>query len=108
MKYIITESQFENGAIFYLNQMYGDFEEYKTDKYPNRVFYVKDKKVYMEHDLKEKELTIDFSTIWADLRDIFDLDSGEADHIIIKWAKQTYDIINVTPYTRIVWEQLDL
>jgi hypothetical protein len=34
MKYIITESQFEDGVIHYLNEMYGDMIKYETEKYP--------------------------------------------------------------------------
>ncbi len=100
MKYIITESKLEQVVIKYLNKAYGDLEEYRTDEYPNSIFYVKDKKVYMEQDLETFEvgmLWVDYNTIWSDLKNIFGLESPEIKHIITKWAEETYKLKDVTP-----------
>jgi hypothetical protein len=98
MKYIITESKMEQVIIKYLNKFYGDLEEYRTDKYPNMVFYVKDKIVYMEHNLKSGRLWVDYDTIWTDLETIFSLEELEIQDIITKWVEETYKLEGVTPH----------
>ncbi len=71
---------------------YGDLEEYRTDEYPNMVLYVKDKKVYMKHDLKDNFLWVDNNTIWSDLKNIFGLEKREIQNIITKWVEETYKL----------------
>ena len=97
MKYIITESKLENVAIKYLNKVYGDLEEYKTDEHPDSVFFVKDKKIYMEQDLENDDLWIDYYTIWSDLENTFLLEDDEIQSIISKWVEETYKLRGVTP-----------
>ena len=109
MKYIITENQIEKLIIKYLNKEYGDLEEYRTDEYPESVFYIKDKKVYMEPE--NDVLWVDYYTIWQDLDTIFSLKNSEIKHIITHWVKETYNLEGVTPirmYTllRFRWERL--
>ena len=87
----------ENVVIKYLNKMYGDLEEYKTDKHPDSVFFVKGKKIYMEQDLENDDLWIDYYTIWKDLRNTFSLEDDEIQSIISKWVEETYKLRGVTP-----------
>ena len=94
MKYIITETKLDNVVIKYLNKMYGDLEEYRKDSYPDSVFFVKDKKVFMEQELKYNELWIN-NTIWKDLEDTFSLEYDEIQSIITKWAEDTYNLRDV-------------
>jgi hypothetical protein len=97
MKYIITESKMEQVAIKYLNKMYGDLEEYRTDERPDSLFFVKGKKVYMEHDLKNGILWVDYDTIWEDLENTFSLDYNEIQDIITKWVEDTTKLRVVSP-----------
>ena len=97
MKYIITENQNEKLIIKYLNNEYGDLKKIKTDRYPNSIFFVKDKKIYMEQDLKNGYLWIDYFTIWKDLRTIFSIEDDEIRNIITKWVEETYKLRGVTP-----------
>ena len=87
----------ENVVIKYLNKMYGDLEEYKTDKHPDSVFFVKGKKIYMEQDLENDDLWIDYYTIWSDLENTFLLEYDEIQSIITKWVEETYKLRGVTP-----------
>ena len=96
MKYIITENKLEQVVIKYLNKMYGDLEEYRTNEYPDKVFYIKGKKVYMEQDLKNEMLLVDYGTIWSDLENMFLLEYDEIKHIISKWLEEVYNIKDVT------------
>ena len=97
MKYIITENQNEKLIIKYLNNEYGDLKEYTTDEHPNTIFYVKDNKVYMEQDLENGNLWIDYYTIWTELETIFGLEDEEIERIIPKWVEKTYKLRGVTP-----------
>ena len=97
MKYIITESKLEQVAIKYLNKMYGNLEEYRTDEYPDKVFYMKGNKVYMELYVSLEEygynfLYVEYETIWGDLQHSFSLKTDEIRQIITKWMEETYHL----------------
>ena len=98
MKYIITENQNEKLIIKYLNNEYGDLKEYRTDEYPDSVFYVKDNKVYMEQALDMDWLHVDYFTIWKDLRTLFSLEDEDISRIITKWVEDTYGLSGVKIY----------
>ena len=98
MKYIITENKLEKAIIHFLNKGYGDLIEYRTDKYPDSIFYIRGKKVYMEQDLKNGYLWLDSYTIWQDLKMWFSLDYYNIESIIKKWVEEAYNIRGVTPH----------
>ena len=102
-----TESKLGKAAISYLNEMYGDLEEYRPDEYPGHILYVKDEKAYMEHDLTNNDLWVDYITIWEDLTNIFSFESHEIKRIIKKWVEETYKLKGVKPnymnHTSIDW-----
>jgi hypothetical protein len=95
MKYIITESKLEKVAIKYLNKFYGDLEEYRTDEYPDTVFFIKGKKIYMEQGLESGRLYVGYDIIWTDLKTIFSLEAPEIQEIITKWVEETYKLEGV-------------
>ena len=97
MKYIITENKLEQVIIHFLNTGYGDLIEYRTDIYPNSIFYIKDKKVYMEQDIEYGRLWVDYKTIWMDLKMWFSLDYYSIQSVITKWVEETYNIKGLTP-----------
>jgi len=97
MKYIITESKLENVVIKYLNKMYGDLEEYRREDFPDKIFFIKDKKVYMELNLKNDDLYVSYGTIWLDLENTFSLEFDDIQSIIKKWVEETYKLRGVTP-----------
>ena len=97
MKYIITESKLEKTAIHYLNEMYGDLKENRTDKWPDSTFFIKDKKVYMERDLINNDLWVDYYSIWDDLETVFSFENSKIKDIITKWVDETYNIKGVKP-----------
>jgi len=84
-------------VIKYLNKFYGDLKEYRTDEYPDIIFFIINKKVYMEQNLKTGALWVDYDTIWIDLKTIFSLEIPEIQSIITKWVEETYKLRGVTP-----------
>ena len=104
MKYIITENKMEKVILHFLNKRYGDLKVYKTYKYPNSIFYIKDKKIYMEHDLENDNLWVDYDTIWTELGNLFSLKYNEIHSIITKWVEEAYNLRGVTPLDA-TWHQ---
>jgi hypothetical protein len=90
-------NKMEKVIIHFLNKGYGDLIEYTTDEYPNSVFYIKNKKVYMEQDIKNGKLWVDYYTIWADLKNWFLLEQNDIQSIITKWVEESYNMRGVTP-----------
>ena len=87
----------EKVILHFLNKMYGDLAEYRTDEYPDSIFYIKGKKIYMEQDLENGYLWIDFDTIWQDLKMLFSLEYDDIQSIIKKWVEEAYNLRGVTP-----------
>jgi hypothetical protein len=81
----------------YLDLEYGDLIQCGLSKQPGIVFFFKDERVYMEHNILEMRLIVDYNTLWTDLEDIFGLKSREIKDIITKWTKETYELRGVTP-----------
>jgi hypothetical protein len=93
-----VNEKLENIIIKYLNKLYGDLEEYRTDKHPDSIFFVKNKKVYLEHHLENALLYVNYDTIWFDLKNTFSLNYGEIQSIIDKWVEVDYNLKGVIPY----------
>jgi len=99
-------NKLEHIVIKYLNKLYDDLEEYRTDKHPDSVFFFKGKKVYMEQNFKKKYLWVDYNTIWSDLGDTFSLEFDDIQSIIKKWVEETYKLRGVTPYIHHCWKHI--
>jgi hypothetical protein len=95
MKYIITEGQFEDSVIQYLNEMYGDLKERKKFVHDNKIFFEDDNEtIYMclTKEYREKVLLVDIKTIWRDLETIFLLSNKEIKSIIKNWFEERYGL----------------
>ena len=90
-------NKLEHIVIKYLNKFYGDLIQCGLSKQPGIVFFFKDERVYMEHNILEMRLIVDYNTLWTDLENIFGLKSREIKDIITKWTKETYELRGVTP-----------
>ena len=91
-------NKMEQVIINFLNKGYGDLTEYKTDEYPDSIFYMKGKKVYMIQDIKNGELWVEYYTIWQDLKMWFSLNYQDIQSVITKWVEETYNIRGLTPF----------
>ena len=86
----MSESEKDDVIKNYLDREYGDLKKYTTDKYPDNIFFIRDKKVYMELDSENMDLWVDYETIWKSLEDLFKLSRREIVPIVNKWMKKTY------------------
>ena len=96
MKYIITESRLDKAVIKYLNMEYGDLKKFIRPDNERSVYYIKNRKIYMEHEVQPGELDIDAS-IWTDLQNIFSLKDSEIQRIITRWAESFWGLKGVKP-----------
>ena len=90
-------NKMEQIILHFLNKGYGDLTQYRTDEYPNSIFYIRGKKVYMRQDIKNGNLWVDSGTIWEDLENWFSLEYDDVQSVIIKWVEEAYNIRGVTP-----------
>jgi len=100
MKYLITESKLEDVAIKYLDKFYGDLEEITNEDWPGMLFFVKDKKIYMDISMNQNYLHIDYDTIWSELETIFFLDDDTIKLVINKWVDKSFNLANTKPRIR--------
>lgn len=91
------DNKLEHIIFKYLDREYGDLTQCGLYNQPGIVFFFKDKKVYMEHNILEMRLIVDYYTLWTDLEDIFGFKSHEIKIIIAKWVKETYELRGVAP-----------
>jgi len=96
MKYIITESKLEQAIIKYFNRFYGGFKEYRTDKHPRTIFFVKDDKIYLEYNM-------DTDTVYFSKR-LFDL--GSKDNGFEKIFNIRFDFVKKYKFMRKWVEQI--
>lgn len=111
MKVIITKSQIDNIAMKFLNDSYG-LEEYRVDKFPNIVFYVRDGQVYIEHEIVKNDLYISrrlMHNIRRNLEDIFGLGLGDFRRLFAMFIEQYVDTgMNVVHYSETLPFNIDL
>jgi hypothetical protein len=90
MNYLITESQIENLVFRYLDNMFG-VKEYRTDKYPTILFFIRDGKIYMEYDIENDVLYMGYRvkySIERSLENMFDLNRIEINKVMNEWLEQ--------------------
>jgi hypothetical protein len=98
MKYIITESQKNRGIIKYLNSEYGDLEPYKTKKYSNHIFFIKDGEVIFDYNKENGYVCISYDKIWLFLESFFGLKNEEIRELTKTWVEEHYKLRVVTTF----------
>jgi hypothetical protein len=96
MKYIITENQLNRAALKYLNTEYGDLEPYKTDEFPDYIFYMKDGEVILQYNKKNGVVFISYDHIWTFLGSFFGLKDEEIQVITKEWVEEHYNLRVIT------------
>lgn len=83
----------------YLNHFYGDLTKFYHPDFPGKVYYIRDKNVYMENRPGYGDLYVTNAFIWSDLELMFSLgeDSFTIRKVIKKWVSQTYGLTDTHP-----------
>ena len=87
----------EHIILKYLNHFYGDLTKFYHPDFPGKVFYVRDKIIYMENRPGYDELWITKYYIWSDLELMFSLENDSIRKIIKEWVSQAYGITDSHP-----------
>ena len=95
MKYIITESQYNNTIDKFITYIFEPHEEKRTKKHPDSIFWVKEGVIIAE---------IQYSTyFWVDsqifknIMNILSLEYSETQQVIKDWLEEHYKLGELTP-----------
>ena len=96
MKYIITESQYNNTIDKFITYKLEPHEEKKTKKYPGAIFWVKDGEVITE--IKNSKYFWVSPQIWNNITLMFSLKHTETQQVIKDWLEEHYKLGGLIPY----------
>jgi len=99
MKYIITENKLNNVALSWMNKYFGldQLEIFKSEKYPNSVFFRKNGEVVMLQDKKSKFFWFDYDKIWLFFESFFGMEYQQIQDVLNYWLKETLKLEGYTP-----------
>ena len=95
MKYIITESQYNNIIDEFITSQFEPHEEKPYEWNPDVSVWSKNGKIIARNDLSEYFWVI--PNIWDLISLMFSLDYDETQEVIHKWLKKHHDIWRLTP-----------
>ena len=98
MKYIITESQYNNTIDKFITYMFEPHEEKRTKKYPDSIFWIKDGEVIVEIE-KSEYFWVNYK-IWNNITLMFSLEYDETQQVIKDWLEEHYKLGGLTPLGR--------
>lgn len=96
MKYIITESQYDNAIDKFITYYLKPHEVKESKRYPISTFWVKDGKVIAEIIKKRGYIWIDYE-IWSTISRMFSLTIHETKKVIRDWLDEHYNLEGLTP-----------
>jgi hypothetical protein len=97
MKYIITESQYNNAINRFITYQLEPHEEKTSKEYPNSIFWVKDGEIIVKID-KSKNFWVKID-IWEIISSMFSLGYNETQEVIKEWLEEHYNLGLLTPGT---------
>ena len=97
MKYIITESQYNNTIDKFITYNFEPHKEIKIKNYPDSIFWVKDGEVVAE--VKESAFFWVSHQIWRSISLMFSLKHTETRQFIKEWLEEHYKLGGLTPLT---------
>lgn len=74
-----------------------DIKIKEQTKFPDSVFWEKNGKIIFEQNFKNKELYVDYNTIWVIFWKVFNIDYGETQKIIIGVVEEYLNWKGFTP-----------
>ena len=102
MKYIITESQYNNAINRFITYQLEPHEEKTSKEYPDSIFWVKDGEIIVEIEKPEyfwvtsKNFWVKYE-IWDTISSMFSLEGTETQEVIKEWLKEHYNLGSFIP-----------
>ncbi len=99
MKFIITENKLERVVIHWMNQNFSpdQLEIFKSEKYPDSIFFKKNGKVVMEQDKKSKYFWFHYDNIWSFFESFFGMEYKQIQEVLSYWLEKTLKLEGYTP-----------
>jgi len=95
MKYIITESQYNNSIDKFITYLFEPHEEKRTKKHPDSIFWVKEGEVIVE--IENSEYFWISPQIWNNIKIMFSLENNETQQVIKDWLEEHYKLGGLKP-----------
>lgn len=76
----------------YLNSEYGDLTPFETEKYPNNIFFMKDRKVIFGYNKENGVVYISYDKIWSFMESFFGLKYEEIQDLTKEWVEEHYKL----------------
>ncbi len=95
MKYIITESQYDNTIDKFITYQFEPHEEIRTKKFPDSIFWVKDGKVIVE--IEKTNFFWVSNQIWRSISLMFSLKNDETQQVVKDWLEEHYKLGSLKP-----------
>ena len=95
MKYIITESQYDNTIDKFITYQLEPHEEKRTKKYPKSVFWVKDGEIIVE--IRKSGYFWVSPQIWNNISNMLSLEYDKTQQVIKDWLEEHYKLGGLTP-----------
>jgi hypothetical protein len=92
MKFTITESKREKAAFHWLKKHFNDVVPYRSDYYPDNIFFIKDGEVVFEFFSKNNTLSIKRGEIWSVLESLFGLGYFDVQWITTEWINDVFNL----------------
>ena len=80
------------GIIRWLSSKYDDLEPYKTKKYSNHIFFMKDSEVIFDYNKENGYVCISYDKIWSFLESFFGLKNEEIGDLTKEWVEEHYKL----------------
>lgn len=92
MKIIITESKIEKIAFKWLDDVYGDLDVIDIKKYPQDIQYEKNGEMIFNYNIRTRNVFINNSLIWSDLKNYFNMSYDQIKVLTKKWVEDRFGL----------------
>jgi hypothetical protein len=90
----------KNKIIQYLNSEFSNLEQFKTEEYPDYIFFMKDGKVVFEYNKNNGDVGVSYDKIWSFLESFFGLEYKEIQDLTKEWVEEHYKLGVTTTFRR--------
>jgi hypothetical protein len=92
MKSIISKTILYSVVIKWMNMRFGDLTPYETDRYPDYIFFIKDKEIIFDYNKKNGQVYISYYNIWSLLEDMFGMEYEQIQEVTKLWLEEHYNL----------------
>jgi hypothetical protein len=92
MRFIITENRRDKAAFYWLNKHFNDVVPYRSDYYPDNIFFIKNNEVVFAFWSRNNTLSVKDSEIWSVLETLFGLGYFDVQRITTEWINDEFNL----------------